>query len=151
MTANELNFRRMQMKDIPFVSAMEKRFFTTPWDKESLEKGLQSCNEIFWIAQKCGVDIGYIGYTCAFETVDILTVCIDPDYRRNGYAFLLLTFALEQMQKDGAEKVFLEVRESNAAARALYEKLNFAYLSKRANYYRDPLEDAFVMVKEMSQ
>ena len=149
MIVSDLTFYKMQTEDIPFVSAMEKRFFTTPWDEISLERGLQNGTEIFWIAQKDGESVGYIGYTQSFETVDILTVCVDPIHRRKGYANRLLSFALEQMRGAGAEKVFLEVRESNAAARALYEKVGFTYLNKRVNYYKDPLEDAFVMIKEM--
>ncbi len=149
MTANDLMFHKMQTKDIPFVAELEKRFFSTPWNETALEKGLQNGTEIFWLAQKDGGDVGYIGYVQSFETADILTVCIDPVHRRKGYAEALLTFCLEQMRQSGVEKVFLEVRESNAAARSLYEKSGFEYLNKRINYYKNPTEDGLVMMKEM--
>lgn len=149
MIASDLTFLRMGSEDIAFIAAMEKRFFTTPWDERALEKGLKNNSEIFLLAQTRGVNVGYVGFTQTFESADILTVCIDPAYRRKGYAEALLEYCLEQMHDSGVEKVFLEVRESNAPARMLYEKLGFCYLNKRVNYYKDPVEDAFVMIKEL--
>jgi len=149
MIANDLTFTRMGQENISFVATLEKRFFTTPWDEQALEKGLKNNSEIFWLVQVKGINVGYIGFAQTFESADILTVCVDPAYRRMGCAEALLRHCLDQMYDNGVEKVFLEVRESNDSARSLYEKAGFCYLNKRINYYRDPVEDAFVMIKEM--
>lgn len=149
MTASNLKFQKMQAEDIDFVAGLEKRFFSTPWSKTALEKGLQNGTETFCLVKLDEEKIGYIGYVQNFESADILTFCIDPNHRRKGYALALLHFCLEQMEQNGVEKVFLEVRESNAPARALYEQCGFEYLNKRINYYKAPTENAFVMIKEM--
>ncbi len=149
MSVNELKFHKMQSADIPVITDLEKRFFSTPWSVSALENVLENTAETFLVATKENDTVGYLGFMQGFESADILTVCIDPSYRGRGYGQALLRFSLDQMQKDGVEKVFLEVRQSNTPARSMYEKAGFAYLNKRINYYKDPIEDAFVMVKEL--
>ena len=61
-----------------------------------------------------------------------------------------MQYVFRRLERKGVEKLFLEVRESNAPARALYEKLGFSYLNKRVKYYKDPIEDALVMQKEIN-
>ncbi len=149
MTVSDLSFRKMQRSDVPIIAELEKRFFATPWSVTALEKSNEDSAETFWVASRDGVMVGYLGFMQSFESADILTVCIDPNFRGKGYGQALLQFCLEQMQNSGVEKVFLEVRESNTPARSLYEKAGFEYLNKRINYYKDPVEDAFVMVREL--
>ena len=64
--------------------------------------------------------------------------------RRRGMGTRLLGEFLDQVKAEGAKAVFLEVRESNRAARALYEKWAFVESGRRRRYYRDPEEDAVV-------
>lgn len=151
MTVSDLKFHKMQRSDIPVIANLEKRFFSTPWGASALESAIENSSEVFWIATKGSETIGYLGFMHGFESADILTVCIDPSYRGQGYGQTLLRFCLDQMRNDGVEKVFLEVRQSNTPARSMYEKEGFAYLNKRINYYKDPMEDAFVMVKELKR
>jgi ribosomal-protein-alanine N-acetyltransferase len=69
-----------------------------------------------------------------------LNRAVAPDRRRAGIAILLLQREFRQ------KAVFLlEVRESNAAARALYERLGFVEISRRKDYYDNPAETAIVM------
>ena len=149
MNANDLRFRKIRLDDIRFVADLERRFFSTPWDEDALQKVFDSGYETFYVAI-CGDErVGYLGYSKSFECADILTICIHPEYRRRGHAERLLNFCFEQMRQEGAEKAFLEVRQSNAPARALYEGAGFVYLNKRINYYKNPTEDAWVMIKEL--
>lgn len=76
---------------------------------------------------------------------EILNVGVDPAYRRQGVGKALVSAGLELLRSRGARQVFLEVRESNVAARALYERFAFAEVSRRANYYRRPAEDAILL------
>ena len=64
--------------------------------------------------------------------------------RRNGLGSLLLGKFLEIARESATEAVFLEVRESSHAARALYHKWNFIESGSRKLYYRDPEEDAII-------
>ncbi len=70
--------------------------------------------------------------------MEVLNLATDAAYRRQGIASALL-HSVE------AEEVFLEVRESNEAARKLYEKLGFLPVGTRPEYYDDPVETAIVM------
>lgn len=87
------------------------------------------------------------GYYAAGEG-DITSVATAPEYRRMGLAERLIRHFAELLPED-AENVFLEVRESNAAAAALYEKCGFTRLSLRKNFYTDPDENALVMMKTL--
>ena len=149
MIANDLTFTRMGQENISFVATLEKRFFTTPWDEQALEKGLKNNSEIFWLVQVKGINVGYIGFAQTFESADILTVCVDPAYRRMGCAEALLRHCLDQMYDNGVEKVFLEVRVSNESALALYRGAGFEGFGVRKRYYPDG-EDAVLMKKEFS-
>lgn len=72
---------------------------------------------------------------------EILNLAVDPAARRKGVALRLLESELDH--REGSW--FLEVRESNAAAIALYESLGFRRVGVRKNYYNDPLEEGIVM------
>lgn len=77
---------------------------------------------------------------------DITSAATAPEYRRRGLAMRLIGEFAELLPED-AENIFLEVRESNSAAIALYEKCGFKRLSLRKNFYTDPDENAIVMMK----
>jgi ribosomal-protein-alanine N-acetyltransferase len=68
-----------------------------------------------------------------------------PEWRRRRIGRLLLDAGLEALLGRGAEEVFLEVRESNAGALALYQAAGFRAVGQRAAYYRSPREDALVL------
>lgn len=85
------------------------------------------------------------GYTAVGEA-DITSVAVHPDFRRRGYATALLKCFEEHLPKD-TEYIFLEVRESNGGAVALYEKCGFERLAVRKDFYVLPRENAVVMRK----
>lgn len=87
------------------------------------------------------------GYSAVGEG-DITSVAVAQKYRRRGLAKMLID-EFERLLPDDAEEIFLEVRESNAAAIALYEKCGFERLSVRKNFYDAPRENAVVMVKRL--
>ncbi|MBR5279619.1 MAG: GNAT family N-acetyltransferase, partial [Clostridia bacterium] len=65
-------------------------------------------------------------------------------YRRQGIGEQVLARILERLGENGVEKIFLEVRASNVAARALYSKMGFVVIGKRKGYYSGG-EDAVIM------
>jgi len=75
---------------------------------------------------------------------EIENIAIDADARRRGLGTRLLGEFLDRARAEGAQAVFLEVRESNHAARALYEKWAFVESGRRLRYYQNPQEDAIV-------
>jgi len=89
-----------------------------------------------------------VGYLVARHVADegeILNVGVSPVHRRRGTGRALVTEGLSRLEALGARSVFLEVRESNLAARALYQSFGFADVARRANYYRRPVEDAIIL------
>ena len=93
--------------------------------------------------------IGAIAGFTASDTGEILTVATAPEYRRQGIARTLLTEFL-RLIPDETENIALEVRQSNSAAIALYEQFGFEKKGVRKRFYRSPVEDADVMVKNIS-
>ena len=69
--------------------------------------------------------------------------------RRQGIGTMLIKELLARAEQSGSESVVLEVRESNRAARALYEKLGFQQLGRRKSYYSNPFEDAVLYVRRL--
>ncbi|MBQ8297165.1 MAG: ribosomal protein S18-alanine N-acetyltransferase [Ruminococcus sp.] len=85
------------------------------------------------------------GYS-AYGEGDITNVAVHPGYRRKGLAQKLIA-EFERLLPEDSEEIFLEVRESNSPAIALYEKCGFEILSVRKNFYSNPCENAIVMKK----
>lgn len=79
------------------------------------------------------------------EEAEVLNLAVAPESRRRGEGGALLRAAVEEFRKRGVNRVFLEVRESNAAGIAFYEKHSFSEKGRREGYYRDPVEAAIVM------
>ena len=91
--------------------------------------------------------IGAVAGFTASDTGEILTVATAPEYRRKGIARKLLT-EFFNLIPDETETIALEVRQSNTAAIALYESFGFEKAGVRKRFYRDPVEDADIMVKK---
>lgn len=86
--------------------------------------------------------LGYINGRLLFGEFEIYQVYVAPDYRRQGWASRML---VSLQDRDDIDRILLEVRGSNTAARALYQKYNFTEISVRENYYAKPREDAVIM------
>jgi len=92
--------------------------------------------------------IGYGGLWVLFDEGHITTLAVHPLHRKAGTGSFLLEHMLRKARANGATQVFLEVRDSNLAARRLYEKFKFKVIGRRKNYYLN--EDALVMVYTFS-
>ena len=88
------------------------------------------------------------GYAIAHAAADegeILNLGVAPARRRQGVGAELVRAMMDALRARGARAVYLEVRDSNAAARALYERLGFREVGRRSRYYRRPVEDAILL------
>ena len=143
--------RTMSERDSSAVWELEKKCFSVPWSEESIramfsEKG-------YWnlTARDDGSLVGYIGMKAVLDEADITNVAVDPDRRRQGIGKMLLRELLAKAGELGIRRIFLEVRVSNTAARALYEQAGFRTVDARKNYYEKPKEDAYIMVWESGE
>ena len=88
---------------------------------------------------------GFIIARCGIDEWEIENVVVAEHQRRHGLGAALAGKLLEQARAGGVTSVLLEVRESNLAARRLYEKLGFSEIGRRRDYYREPPEDALIL------
>lgn len=75
---------------------------------------------------------------------ELENMAVDPSVRRHGVGALLLQKLISQARAEDGRSIFLEVRESNLGARALYGRFDFERTGTRKSYYSDPPEDAFL-------
>ncbi len=88
---------------------------------------------------------GFVIARCLSEEWEIENVVVADEQRRSGVASTLIGELLRKAAEAAITEVLLEVRESNVAARQLYEKLGFSEFGRRPGYYRDPIEDGLLL------
>lgn len=143
MTARVVPAAREHLESIVRI---ERESFSDPWSKEAFLGMIDSPLALFAVA--LGSDnrvVGYVTATGAWEDGEILNVAVDSAARGTGIGGLLLDWAIAALRDQLVGRVFLEVRESNAAALALYKSRGFTQTSTRRSYYRRPVENALVL------
>jgi ribosomal-protein-alanine N-acetyltransferase len=126
------------------VHAIEQAAFSDPWSTRDFRECVAS-DVVFLVAAMADGVAGYVIAQDAADEAEILNLAVAPAQHRGGIGRALVERALATLAGRGARRVFLEVRESNAAARALYAALGFEEVGRRPKYYRRPVEDAIVL------
>src|SRR5690606_29909868 len=126
-------------------ASLERRCFNDPWPAQSFREA-PTLEHSFGLVAECSGEIaGYVIGRAVVGTVEILNIAVLPQWRHRRVGRQLLEAGLEVRAARGAEEVFLEVRESNAGALALYQDAGFRTVGQRAGYYRNPKEDALIL------
>ena len=139
------NIKQMTEEDVAAVAALEAESFSRPWSYDAFYKTLSDDNYIVLVLKEAETLLGYCVLLCTGGEADITNVCTCPAVRGKGVATALLSALFTAGQARGVTDFFLEVREGNAPARRLYEKLGFEIIGLRKNYYEDPKENAVLM------
>lgn len=139
--------REWTEKDLPSVAIVERGCFDDPWTVEMLRAELGKADSYGVILEEDGKAVGYACGNALFEDAEIEKVAVVKDCRGKGYGKALVNALLALAQEKGAQRVFLEVRASNAAALALYQGIGFKKTRIRKRYYENG-EDALDMKKE---
>ena len=129
------------------VAALEQLCFSEPWSEASLSL---LCRE-----RGLGVVIpsdtpdapaqAYGGLTYVLNEGSITNIAVRPDMRRQGLGRAVIEALIEQAREVGVTDVYLEVRISNQAAISLYRSLGFTIVGTRKDFYKLPVEDAYIM------
>lgn len=135
---------------LPLAAYIEKSCFASPWDLSSILSVLESRNASLYLAEENGVPVSYCLAASVLDEAELLRIAVLPDYRRRGIADRLMKLLLSEWRESGIRQAFLEVRESNTAAVALYEKNGFRPVCIRKKYY-DNGENAIVYTCELSK
>ena len=144
---SEIEIKAMSEADIAFVALTEKECFSQPWSENAISAEL--CNEsaMFFVAKKDGEFLGYIGMHTVLDECYIANIAVRPMCRRQGVGDTLLNYGEQCAKNKGCSFISLEVRVSNMAAKALYEKHGYIPQGERKNFYREPTENALIMTK----
>lgn len=138
--------RAATVADLATVSAIEAAAFSDPWSPEAFEALLGKPQVAWTVAVTSdGTVVGYCILLLAGVEGDVANIATASGWRGRGVAHLLLAEACRTARQRGGEALFLEVREGNAPARALYARHGFLPVGRRRAYYRDPVEDALVL------
>ena len=139
----------MTKEDINWVYKIEEESFSMPWSISSFEKELENDLTYYIIAEIDGKIVGYMGMWVVLGEGQVTNIAVAKAYRGKGIGKALLAHILEYAKQTGIKMLFLEVRESNRVARKLYESYGFSPIARRKAYYRQPIEDAIVMMTEL--
>ena len=143
--------REMSMEDGAAVAEMEHQLFTDAWSEKSVLETLGQENTICLTALKAGRTAGYLlAYTAADEA-EIARIAVTEELQRQGVARALLQRLENVCKEKGLTRILLDVRESNEAARALYESAGFREDGIRQRFYEDPQEDAILMSRKIGE
>ena len=142
MTQNPEEIRDTTEADLDAIAETEAVCFGVPWTREQLAESLEAPFVVMKTAFWEGVPAGYLCATELFGEAEIQRIAVKPEYRRMGLASAMLDCFFAEK---APQETFLDVRASNAAARALYRRKGFAVCGQRKNYYEHPTEDAVLM------
>lgn len=147
---DNLIVRRMKTDDIHEVACIEEECFSMPWSEKAFEESMALPHGIFFVAEYDGKVAGYVGVYHIGDECDITNVAVSATFRRMGLGKRLLeavdTYAID----NSIHSITLEVRESNAPAIALYEKMNYKNVGIRKKFYEKPMENAIIMIRQYS-
>lgn len=138
----------MTAEHIPAIAALERGCFSHPWSEDALHAELWNDSAVVLVAEgEDGTVLGYAGLQTVLDEGYINNVAVDPRFRRQGVGGELIA-AFVRFGAARLAFLTLEVRASNTAAIALYEKYGFRQAGRRKGYYEDPREDALLMTLE---
>lgn len=142
--------RPMTGADLDRIMYIEHFSFSTPWSRQSFVTELKD-NEYarYFCLELEEKIIGYMGLWLILDEGHITNVAIEPEHRGQGWGHYLMRSVIAKMKDDGVERMTLEVRVSNLAARHLYEALGFKPAGVRKGYYADTGEDAIILWLEL--
>lgn len=146
---SDFSIRKMTLDDLEQVVAIDKMSFSLPWPERSFRFELTD-NETArcWVAELDGRVAAMVVGWMIVDELHVATIATHPDYRGRGIGKRLLQHTLHAAKLEGAVRSFLEVRESNMVARAMYLSFGYVEDGRRKEYYKDNNEDAILMTLE---
>lgn len=142
-----MTIESMTVDDISQVAEIERQIFSIPWSEKAFRDSMESDNTIYIVAKENNNVAGYAGMYLSFEEGNITNVAVNPLSRRKRIGEKIVRDILNRAYEKGVRDVFLEVRETNSVAIALYEKIGFKEEGIRKNFYDKPRENALIMWK----
>lgn len=140
-----VTLRDLEPADLPAVLRIEQTSFSTPWSAQTFRSLLRRADTDMIAAVSADRLLGYAVSWTILDQAELGNVAVAPEERARGIGRALVQAMLDRVRQRGAAECYLEVREGNASARALYERCGFSVIGRRRRYYARPTEDALVM------
>lgn len=148
---DDVVLRRAVPEDLSEVVRLEEECYPDPWSPTAFAALPSDSRVHFSVATRAAAPriVGYVVAWFVLDEGEIANLAIAPDMRRRGIAGRLLDAVLADASARGVRAMFLEVRDSNVAAKRLYAARNFREVGRRSAYYRRPVEDALVLRRDV--
>ncbi|WP_099202972.1 ribosomal protein S18-alanine N-acetyltransferase [Miniphocaeibacter massiliensis] len=146
-----LAIRKMKYDDLYRVSDIEKKIFSSPWSYNSFREIIKYEYNHYFAIVKNNEIIGYFGMQIIIDECQIHNIGILEEERGKGYGKRAFEFIIDYCNDIGINNITLEVRQGNVEAIGLYEKYGFKKMSKIKDYYKNPVEDGFLMRLDLGE
>ena len=144
-----MNTIRMTEAHLGGAAELELLCFTEPWSENALRL-LLSEDAVGFICEADGKVVAYGGMLIAVDEGQVTNVAVHPAHRRQGLGRRIVEAFVKEARRRGLVQISLEVRASNIAAIRLYEEMGFRTAGVRKRFYRNPAEDALVMLLDLN-
>ena len=145
-----MDFRRSVPQDATGIAELEGEIFSDPWSYRDVQDLICTEGGMCFTALEDGKVIAYVIGRLIAPEGEIYRVAVAPHKRQRGIGYRLLDYAVKMSKGHGLERLFLEVRSRNIPAIKLYTAYGFKEIGIRKNYYKDPQDDAIVMLRAHS-
>jgi tRNA threonylcarbamoyl adenosine modification protein YeaZ len=143
--------RRAKVDDAALLARLHALSFDQPWTADMFASALALPGAGALIVSLANSDYGFVQYQWVADEAEINTLCVLPNYRRQGFGQAALKALINHLRQHNTQKLFLEVAEDNQAAIALYERNGFARTGLRKGYYARAkgAVDAITMARDL--
>ena len=150
--SSTLIVRTARRDDLATITTIEQASFGDPWSEEAFASVLDLSHIRFLVAEEHTDKMAVVGYVVAIVVVgeaEIANLAVAAIARRRGIGALLLDRVVDYAMSSAVSALYLEVRESNLAAQALYRSRHLLPVGRRRSYYRHPADDALLLRREL--
>lgn len=140
----DMTMTEMRETHLAAVIQIESESFSSPWSLPFFRKILRNDATRAFVLLREEMVVGYTVFWVAGDHAELSDIAVEREFRGRGFGDFLLRGVIDACKVLGVRSLFLEVRESNSTAQALYRKTGFSEIMKRRAYYSKPVEDALV-------
>jgi [ribosomal protein S18]-alanine N-acetyltransferase len=151
VSGNNFKIRAADKSDAERMAVLHEQCFPNYWQHETFTDFF-SVRGTFGLIAEAPQPVAMMVFRVLYEQADIITLAVEPAFRRQGIGRELLARAMAESAALGASKMFLDVEDGNVTAVQLYEKYGFSVIHRRKHYYRQKdgsFTDALVMTRKI--
>ncbi len=137
--------RWMIGRDMAEVLAIENDTFEFPWSAEDFIRCLKQRNCVGMTSEYNDRVVGYMIYELCKSSLNLLSFAVDPHLLRKHVGEQMVDKLKSKLTRNGVNRIFLEVRETNLSAQQFFKSMNFRAVSVLRDFYEHTDEDAYIM------